>query len=399
MAGLNTKLIHAGEAPDPTTGAIAPVVVRTKTYKWNSLDADPKYKYSRGANPTRQALEEKLSALEPSTDEVEKYTTTYGSGLAAESAFFLTLSPGDHIILCDEIYGGTYRLFEKILNRFNITHDYADFSNESEESILKKIKPTTRYLFVEPLSNPSLHVTNMDTVRKVSRAAGVPVAVDATFTPVTTFHGFLWGAEVIINSLSKYYCGHNDVLAGSVTTINPTTHDKLKLNQSTLGATLSPDEAYRVLQGIKTLSLRWEKVSNSAMKIAEWLTSQSAVARVLYPGLVTHPHHLQAKKQFTNGYGGVISFELDPAKKDKIQSFAVEATLSGTIVLGESLASPESLLAYPALMSHKSLSVEARNSLHISDTFFRFSVGFEDTEDIINSLARGLNAYHKNTDL
>jgi cystathionine beta-lyase/cystathionine gamma-synthase len=250
---LSTRLIHAGEQPDKETGAVAPVLIRSKTYAWNYFDADPEYKYSRSKNPTRTILENKISELE-SVEKGKIWTTVFASGVAAEFALFLTLSPGDHIIFSREVYGGTYRLIENVLSRFGITGDYVDFNNL--ESVRKIIKPSTKYFFVETPTNPSLHIVDLKKVQTLSKETGIPFIVDATFAPPITTDSFEFGAETVIYSLSKYYAGHNDAIAGAVVTRNKELDAKLRFYQGAIGAVLSPDECYRVIQGIKTLEIR-----------------------------------------------------------------------------------------------------------------------------------------------
>lgn len=373
MSNINIKRTNA-----PT----APVLVRSKNYHWPGLDADPKYKYSRGSNPTRTELEDVLVSLEKHTETL--HAATFASGLGAEAAFFLTLSPGDRVLLCDEIYGGTYRLFHSFLNRFDVHCDFADL-NDIEQA-KKKITKDTKYIFVEPLSNPSLSVTNLETVAKLSKETGIPFVVDNTFCPPPALYAFEYGAHAIIYSLTKYFGGHADAVGGAVITKDSTLNEKLRFQQSTLGATLSPDECYRFIQGIKTLPIRWRRVSDTALQVAEWLSKQPSISKVLHPGLPSHKDFELAKKQFKKGIGSVISFEIktDPRK-------FVDAIIDETnIVFGESLSSPETLLCYPALMSHKSIPEAERLALGITDGFFRLSVGFEDVEEIIGGLKKGL---------
>src|SRR3989344_8683778 len=360
-----TTLIHGGESPDKETGAVAPVLIRSKTFSQKEFGVESVFQYSRGKNPTRSKLEEKLALLEGGGQ-----ASVFASGVAAEAAFFLTLSPGDHVLCCQEVYGGTFRLLDQLLSRFGIEFDFVDFTNES--AIRKAIKKNTKYLFVETPTNPSMHVIDLRLIAKISKDTKIPFAVDATFSPPCTTRCFLYGAETVIHSLSKYISGHNDILGGAVITRNAALYEKLNFLQRTIGAVLSPDECYRVLQEVKTLSLRWNYVSKSALEVAKFLSKNKKVARVLYPGLVTHQNHDVAAKQMKNGYGGVLSFELKYKKKEKLKKFVDLLRAHGPIIYGESLASPETIIAYPPLMSHKSLPREGRGSLGINDGFFRF---------------------------
>ncbi len=401
---LATLLVHAGEKPDPITGAVAPVLVRSKTYRQPQFGVEAEYQYSRGKNPTRAILEEKLAVLErvstadnlplpgeKHSEGEEIFAAVFASGNAAVATLLLTLKPGDHIIFCKEVYGGTYRLVEQVFRKFGITASYADFSIEDEVKNL--INKNTKYLFVETISNPSLHVVDLNLVKKISEETGVPFIVDATFSPPCSLRSFAYGAETIVHSLSKYCAGHNDVLAGAIVTRNKALYEQLKFLQRTAGAILSPDECYRVIQGLKTLEMRWKRVSETAQAVAEYLENHPKVKKVLYPGLPGHAGYEISKRQFIGGCGGVVSFELKTDDLVEVKKFVEGAEKSGVIIYGESLASPESILAYPAWMSHRALPKEERLALGISDSFFRFSVGFEDVGDIIASLEDGLNSF------
>jgi cystathionine beta-lyase/cystathionine gamma-synthase len=382
---FSTLAVHAGEAPDPITHAVAPTLVRTKTYA-QTFGVEQKFQYSRGHNPTRAQLEEKLAALENA-----KYATTFASGVAATHAFLSTLSPGDHIICSHEIYGGTYRLLEQVFSRYGITADYQDLNQLTADSLV--IKPNTKYFLAETPTNPSLHIVDLAKLGELSKQTGIPFAVDSTFSPPCATRPIDYGAQVVIQSLSKYIAGHNDVIGGALITNDVQLNDQFFFQLKAVGAVLSPDEAYRILQESKTLELRWKHVSQTALYIAQFLTHQPQISRVLYPGLATHPGHATAFKQTKGGFGGVISFELNPRYQQEasLKKFIDQASLSGLITYGESLASPETILAYPPQMSHKSLGAEVRKSLGISDGFFRLSVGFEDAQDIEETLAEALN--------
>lgn len=380
---FETKAVHAGEAPDKVTGAVAPILVRSKTFA-QKFGVEQPYQYSRGANPTRCQLTDKLAELEGG-----KYVSVYSSGNAATATFLLSMSPGDHILCCQEIYGGTYRLLEDFCKRFGITADYVDFSNE--QSIINGIKPNTKYMFVETPTNPSLHIIDLIMVSAISKKLGIPFVVDSTFSPPCCTQPLFYGAEVVIHSLSKYIAGHNDVLGGALITNNKDLHDKFYFLFRTIGAILSPDECYRVLQEVKTLPLRWERVSRTAQTIAEFLQTSNKVKKVFYPGLSSHPNHFTAAVQMNNGYGGVLSFELKDEYHKDIERFINGVTDNSHTIYAESLASPETILAYPPLMSHRSLPNDVRRSLGISDGFFRLSVGFENPVDIIKGLYSGLD--------
>lgn len=381
--GFATKLIHGGEAPDKETGAVAPILVRSKTFAQKEFGIESEFQYSRGKNPTRQKLEEKLVELKGGGQ-----ATVYASGVAAEAAFLFTLSPGDHILCCQEVYGGTFRLLDQLLSNFGITFDFVNFS--SEESIQAGIKPATKYFFVETPTNPSLHIIDLSLVAKISKDTGIPFVVDATFSPPCALKCFEFGAETVIHSLSKYIAGHNDIIGGAIITKNKKLHERLVFLHRTLGAILSPDECYRVLQEVKTLELRWKRVSETAIEVAKFLQKSNQIEKVLYPGLQSHPNHAVAKKQSKGGHGAVVSFILKNKHNSKLKKFVNSIREHSPIIYGESLASPETIIAYPPLMSHKSIPKDIRESLGITDGFFRLSVGLEDSEDIIFGLKEAL---------
>lgn len=381
---LETLFVRGGENPDPLTGALAPVLIRSKTYKQPEFGKKARWEYARGQNPTRSLLEEKLVALEGIG-----YATVFSSGLAAETMLFLTLSPGDHLLIPKEIYGGTLRLLNNIFVPYGITYSQIDFS--SEKNIEQSITSNTKYFFIEALTNPSLNVIDLSLVQKVSEKTYIPFIADMTFSPPCSTRAFNYRAKAIVHSISKYLSGHNDVIGGAIITIDPILNEKLKFLQKTVGAIMSPDESYRAIQGIKTLHLRWDYVSKSALEVAQYLGSHEKVARVLYPGLPSHPSHNIARKQMKNSYGGVLSFEIAPIKDEGILKAFVDSVQSrNTITYGESLASPETLLAYPCTMSHGSLSDKEKEDCGISNRFFRLSLGFESSRDIIADLEQGL---------
>ncbi len=381
---IATLFVHGGEHPDYLTGALAPVLVRSKTYKQPEFGKKAQWEYARGQNPTRSLLEEKLSVLEGGG-----LATVFASGLAAETMIFMTLSPGDHIIIPKEVYGGTLRLLNNIFVPYGITYSQIDFS--SENNIEQAITPKTKYMFIEVLTNPSLHAIDMSLVQNVSQKKDIPFIADMTFSPPCSTKAFDYGAKAIVHSISKYISGHNDMIGGAIITRDAKLHERLKFLQKTVGAILSPDECYRAIQGIKTLHLRWDYVSKSALEVAHYFENHEKIARILYPGLLSHPSHNIAQKQMKNGYGGVLSFELAPIKDEGMLKAFIDAVQERNIITyGESLASPETLLAYPCTMSHGSLSEQEKETCGISRRFFRLSLGFESPRDVIANLKQGL---------
>src|SRR3989338_2368463 len=341
---IDTLLIHGGESPDPITGAVAPPLIRTKTFRQPEFGKKAEWEYGRAQNPTRHILEEKLAAIEGGGKAV-----AFSSGLAAETMLFLTLSPRDHLILPKEVYGGTLRLLNTVFVPYGITYTQIDFSSPDE--VRGAIKEKTKYFFIEALTNPSLTPIDLAALQKISQEKGIPIAADMTFCPPCSTRAFDYGAEV------------------------------------------SPDECYRAIQGIKTLSIRWQRMSESALKIAKFLGNHKKIRRILYPGLENHQGHKIAKKQMKNGFGAVISFELIPNSEKEIKKFVDKIQENGLIIYGESLASPETLLAYPYTMSHGALSPEEKEKIGITKSFFRLSIGLENADDLIKELKAGLEIY------
>lgn len=384
--GLGTKLVHGAEPPDPLTGAIAPVLVRTKTFQQPEFGVEAQWQYSRGKNPTRSILERKLEILAG-----DGRATVYGSGDAATAMFLLSLKPGDHLICCEELYGGTIRLLDQLFADFGIRTSYVDANDET--AIRKACTKDTVAIWVESPTNPKLGVIDLDKVGATARKLGLRFIADLTFAPPCTTDPFASGAETVIYSLSKYFGGHNDVIGGAIITKNPELHDRLEWLQRAVGAILSPDECYRVIQELKTLELRWDRVSTTAQLVAERLRDHPTVKKVYYPGLKDHPGHDIIKRQMKRGFGSSLSFDLASRDLKLIKRFVEELRRSGIVMFGESLASPETILAHPATMSHGSLTPAQRESLGLDDSFFRLSVGFEEPGDIIAALEEALRVF------
>lgn len=380
--GFASKLVHAGEEPDPATGAIAPILVRTKTFRQPEFGVESTWQYSRGKNPTRKILEDKLACLAGGGE-----ATVFGSGDAATAMLLLTFKPGDHLIACEELYGGTVRLLDQLFADFGIETSYVNVHDR--QAVLGAAKPSTKAILVESPTNPKLGIVDLAYVGALARELNIKYIADMTFAPPCTTDVFAYGADTIIYSLSKYFSGHNDVIGGGIVTKDEELHKRLCWLQWTVGATLSPDECYRIIQEVKTLNLRWERVSKTSHILAEYLQSRPEIAKLYYPGLKTHENHELAKEQMKNGFGAVVSFGLRTNDHQILKEFVNKVQESGIIVFAESLASPETILAHPATMSHRSLTSERRRQLSISDGFFRLSVGFEDPQDIINALEKG----------
>ncbi|HEY5152473.1 MAG TPA: aminotransferase class I/II-fold pyridoxal phosphate-dependent enzyme [Candidatus Saccharimonadales bacterium] len=384
--GIGTKLVHGGQTPDPLTGAIAPVLVRSKTFRQPVFGATSKWQYSRAANPTRSTLERQLESLVG-----DGQATVFGSGDAATTMFLLTLKPGDHIICCRELYGGTIRLLNQLFADFGIRTSYVDV--EDDEAVKKVQTKNTVAIWVESPTNPKLGVIDLNKVGQIARRRKLRYIVDLTFAPPCTTDPFECGAETVVYSLSKYFSGHNDAIGGAIVTKNQELYDRLCWLQWSVGAVLSPDECYRIIQGLKTLELRWARSSQSAQTVAEYLQQHKQIQQVYYPGLPGHPGHEIIKKQMKNGFGSALAFDTVSGDLNLIRQFVDSLQASQLVVFGESLASPETILAHPASMSHRSLTQEHRDDLAITNNFFRLSLGFEDPADIIAVLDEALKVF------
>ncbi len=384
--GIGTRLVHGGQAPDPLTGAVAPVLVRTKTFQQPVFGVESNWQYSRCKNPTRSILERQLESLVG-----DGQATVFGSGDASTAMFLLTLKPGDHLVCCRELYGGTIRLLDQLFADFGIKTSYVDV--EDIEAIKKVQTAHTVAIWVENPTNPKLGVIDLDKVGRIAQELKLRFIADLTFAPPCTTDPFEYGVETVIYSLSKYFAGHNDVIGGAIITKNQALYDRLRWLQWSVGAVLSPDECYRVIQGMKTLELRWVRASKSAQTVAEYLQTHQQVHKVYYPGLANHPGHEIIKQQMKHGFGSALSFDLRSDDLNLIRRFVNSLQESQLVVFGESLASPETILAHPATMSHRSLTQKRRNDLGIGNNFFRLSIGFEDPVDIIEAFDDALQVF------
>lgn len=383
--GFHTKLVHAAEEPDPVTGAIAPILVRSKTFAQSGLGKTPTWQYSRGKNPTRSILEKKLALLAGGGT-----ATVFSSGDAATTMFLLTLKPGDHILACQELYGGTVRLFDQLFARFQISVSYIDIENEEE--IKKFYTKKTVAIWVESPTNPKLGAIDLQRVGALAKKYQLHYVADLTFAPPCVVQPFNYGIDTVIYSLSKYFAGHNDVIAGAIVTKDEKLNEKLEWLQWSVGACLSPDECYRVIQGLKTLKLRWDHVSQTADQVAAFLANQPYVKKVYHPTIVGHDERSVLARQMNARYGSVVGFDLATIDQKKLAKFVETLTQSNIVIYGESLASPETIIAHPASMSHRGMSEDQRRARGITSNFFRLSVGFEDSEDIIQALRDALSA-------
>ncbi len=383
--GFHTKLVHAAEEPDHATGAIAPILVRSKTFAQPGLGKTPTWQYSRGKNPTRSILEKKLSILAGGGQ-----TTVFGSGDAATTMFLLTLKPGDHILACQELYGGTVRLFDQLFAKFKISVSYIDIEDEAE--IKKNRTKNTVAIWVESPTNPKLGAIDLRRVGVLAKKYALHYVADLTFAPPCAVQPFDYGVDTVIYSLSKYFAGHNDVIGGAVVTKDKKLNEQLEWLQWSVGACLSPDECYRVIQGLKTLKLRWDHVSQTADQVAAFLNNHSKVKAVYHPTITGHDSRGVLARQMHQRYGSVIGFDLVTSEKAKLVQFVEQLVRLRIVIYGESLASPETIIAHPASMSHRGMTEAQRRARGITNNFFRLSVGFEDSQDIIQALDDALSA-------
>ena len=374
---FSTKAIHAGQQPDPTTGAVMTPVYLTSTYVQEEIGKHKGYVYSRIANPTRTALEQNIAALENG-----KHGIAFGSGLAAIDSIFRLLKPCDHVIVSHNVYGGTYRLAKQILEDFRLQFDFIDTTNI--KVVEQTIRQETRMIFVETPTNPTMEITDLSSISKLAKRNRLISVCDNTFATPYLQQPLSHGIDIVIHSLTKYLNGHSDMLGGLVVTNENKIAERLRFIQKSVGAILSPFDAWLCLRGVKTLPVRMDQHSKNSMQVAKWLTKQKKIKRVLYPGLSSHPQHKLAKKQMKN-FGGMISFDLGSIQRAK--KFLKHLQICS---LAESLGGVETLISHPATMTHASVPYEQRKKIGITDGLVRISVGLEDTGDIITDLKHAL---------
>lgn len=372
---LETRAIHDGQPPDPTTGAVIVPIYQTSTYAQESPGRHRGYDYSRTDNPTRRALEEALASLEEGT-----HGLAFASGMAAISAMTYLLNPGDHILAPDDVYGGTYRLLVRVLERYGLQSSFVDMTRP--EGVEAAFRPKTRYVLIETPTNPYLKVLDIAGISGMARDRGAIVAVDNTFASPYTQQPLRWGADIVMHSTTKYLGGHSDVIGGALVTSRDDLAETLKFHQNAVGAVPGPFDCWLVLRGIKTLGVRMRQHSVNGQAIAEFLASHEKVERIFYPGLRDHPGHALAARQM-NGFGGMVSCIV----RGGAAAAAAVASSTRLFILAESLGGVESLVDHPASMTHASL---AGSSLAIDPGLLRFSVGIEHVDDLIADLDQAL---------
>ena len=379
-----TKAVHAGQEPDPSTGAIMTPVYQSSTFVQASPGEHRGYEYARTGNPTRTALEANLAALEGGNHGI-----CFASGSAAIDAIVRLLASGDHIVASDYLYGGTYRLFTLVFARFGLEFSFVDMADP--RAVEKAVVPATRMIWVESPTNPLMKVVDIARIAELGRATGALVVVDNTFATPYLQRPLDLGAHLAVHSLTKYLGGHSDVIGGAAVTGDDELAERLHFLQNAAGAVPGPMDCFLVLRGVKTLHLRMERHCENGQRVAEFLAEHPRVARVYYPGLPDHPQHELAARQMT-GFGGMVSFELANDTVERAKDFCAATRVFS---LAESLGGVESLIEHPAIMTHASIPKAVREAAGLRDSLIRLSVGVEDGEDLVADLEQALAAAHR----
>ena len=374
-----TQYVHAGATPDPTTGAIMTPIYQTSTYVQAAPATHKGYEYARSQNPTRTALENSLAVLEGA-----KYGLAFSSGVAATDAIIKLLNPGDEVLCANDMYGGSYRIFTKIFARFGIIFTLVDTTTAS--NITAAITPATKMVWLETPTNPLMNISDINAIASTLKNKNILLVVDNTFASPALQNPLLLGADIVMHSATKYLGGHSDVIQGAVMCNSDTLREQLYFIQKSCGAVPGPQDCFLVIRGIKTLGIRMKAHCENGEKIAHWLQAHPKVAKVYWPGFITHPNHAIAAKQML-GYGGMISFELYDNSPENTKRVLCSTQLFS---LAESLGGIESLINHPATMTHASIPREERLKNGLKDNLIRLSVGIEDADDLINDLAQAI---------
>ncbi len=375
--GFSTRALHVGQGPDPATGAVVQPIHMATTFAQQGVGKHKGFEYSRTGNPTRNALEECLAALEDA-----KHCLAFSSGLGAETTLMLQLNPGDHVVYMEDVYGGTFRLFDKVLKRFGMTFTAVDAGDI--DRVESAMTDKTRMVWLESPTNPLLRVVDIDAVSEVAHSRGAIVCVDNTFATPYLQQPLHLGADVVVHSSTKYIGGHSDVVGGAMMTSNDELEKQLRFHQNAVGAVPSPFDCWLLLRGVKTLALRVERQSANALEIAAALAQHKAVKRVFYPGLDAHSNHSVAARQMRL-FGGMVSFEV----ADEATALRALERLK-IFALAESLGAVESLAEHPSRMTHASIPPHERQRAGVGDGLIRLSVGVEDVADLIADLESAL---------
>lgn len=375
---FETRAIHDGQAADSKTGAVIVPVYQTSTYQQEAVGKHKGYEYSRTGNPTRHALEVALASLEEGS-----HGLAFSSGVAATTAVFSLLKTGDHIVAGDDLYGGTYRILEKVLKKWGLSTSYADV--DDPDSFKKAIRKNTKLIWIETPTNPLLKIVDIKKVAEISRKRNIILAVDNTFASPYFQRPLSLGADIVVHSTTKYIAGHSDIVGGAVILNDTKIYDELKYYQNAAGAIPGPWDSWLVLRGLKTLAIRMKAHEENALYLAKYLSKHHKVTRVYYPGLASSKNHSIARKQM-KGFSGMLSFELKGGRQE-IDTFFAHLKLFS---LAESLGGVESLISYPAVMTHSSMPRDERLRRGITDNFIRVSVGIENKIDLKLDIAQAL---------
>jgi cystathionine beta-lyase/cystathionine gamma-synthase len=377
-ARFPTICIHAGQTPDPGTGAIITPIFQTSTYVQEELGKHKGYEYARTQNPTRAALEANIAAIEGG-----KAAFAFASGMAAIDAITTLLQAGDHMVVTDNTYGGTFRLFDKVLTRYGLEFSYVDTSQP--DLVERALRPNTKMLFVETPTNPVLRLTDIAKTAAIARAHGARLVVDNTFASPVVQQPIALGADIVTHSTTKYLNGHSDSIGGVVIATRDDDIERLRFIQNAAGAILSPFDSWLVLRGTKTLTLRMAQHNANGLALAEYLATHPKVVQVIYPGLPSHPQHDLAKRQM-RGFGGMVSFDVGTFEAARRVCNRVRL-----MSLAESLGGVETLISHPATMTHASVPPERRKEIGLTDSLVRISAGVEDVADLIDDLKQALD--------
>jgi cystathionine gamma-lyase len=379
-SGFATRAIHAGQTPDPTTGAVMPPIYATSTYVQKSPGVHQGYEYSRTQNPTRNAYERCIADLEGGT-----HGFAFASGMAATATVLELIDSGSHVVAMDDLYGGTRRLFQRVRQRSaGLEFTFADLSDMA--AVQASVRPNTRLIWIETPSNPTLRLVDLAAVARFARERKLLTAVDNTFATPWSQRPLELGCDIVVHSATKFLNGHSDMVGGVAVVGEAELAERLGFLQNSIGAVGGPFDSFLALRGLKTLPLRMRQSSESALAIARRLEKHPRVERVLYPGLESHPQHALARRQMQNGFSGIVTFfirgGLEPARRflERCEIFAIAESLGGV----------ESLIDHPGIMTHASVPEDQRRALGISDALIRMSVGIEDTDDLITDLEQAL---------
>ncbi|MHB8852464.1 MAG: cystathionine gamma-synthase [Ignavibacteriaceae bacterium] len=375
--GFSTDAIHAGQKPDPVTGAVITPIYQTSTYAQEELGKNKGYEYGRTHNLTRQTLEANIAALEKG-----KYGIAFGSGLAATHALMSLVKSGDHVVISNNVYGGTYRLFELVMKDYGLTFSWVNTSDL--KNIESAIKPNTKLVYLETPTNPMLNLTDLAGAAEICRKYNLISIVDNTFMSPYFQNPLTLGCDIVLHSTTKYINGHSDVIGGIIVTSDDKIHERIRYIQNAAGGVPSPFDCWLILRSTKTLAVRMERHNKNAIELANFLVESKIAKKVYYPGLPDHPHHELAKKQM-RGFGGMITVDFGDVEKAKKILKNVKI-----FTLGESLGGVESLISHPASMTHASVPKEEREKMGLTDSLIRLSVGIEDIEDLIDDIKEAL---------